>query len=289
MRPNCGPCRRRAVACTYALRRDTSGEAQQLLGLLKTLPEHHAFAVLRQFRAANGDCAAALSVLKAGEADLPTSRKQITDRGAAALRKPALETELSCRHPVAYPVQSPIVAAVLQNSNLLRPVPSAQHPPSFAQSHLSLGPAASPTDPTLAGSSNLAMDGAQRAVPGSSTYPHISLQAPYIDADSAVNSYRLRESATSSRTPPVQYCDWRLGALRISYWTSVPVSDSFAASVISLYLVTDHPLVGTFDPDLFVADLVEQRQAFCSSVLVNALLYWGCVRKTSVPPCRFLR
>ena len=268
------------MACTYAVRRDTSEEAQELLGLLKTLPEYRAFAAIRLLRASNGDCAAALSVLKAGEGDVPTPPEHNTDRDAAAVQTSTLEMELSCRHPVAYPVQPRVVAAVLLNSNLLHPVPSAQPPPSSARSPLSLGLTGRPADSNLAGSSSLARHGVQPIVPEGPAYPHVSLQAPYIDADSAVNSYRFLESSTAPQTPPVQYCDHRLEALRISYWTSVPVSDNFAARVISLYLVTDHPLVGTFDPDLFVADLVDQRQAFCSPVLVNALLYWGCVRRT---------
>jgi hypothetical protein len=44
--------------------------------------------------------------------------------------------------------------------------------------------------------------------------------------------------------------------LDITFWTTVPVTSETAAKAISLYLETDHPLLGTFDPDLFVADLI---------------------------------
>jgi hypothetical protein len=63
----------------------------------------------------------------------------------------------------------------------------------------------------------------------------------------------------------------------MSFWSSVPISDDIAAKIISLYLETDHPLLGTFDPDLFVDDLVNCRLRYCSPLLVSALMYRGCV------------
>ena len=87
------------------------------------------------------------------------------------------------------------------------------------------------------------------------------------------------------RVPPAEstfhtssdYCDTRLHELDISFWTSVPISNEFAANVISLYLETDHPLLGIFDPALFISDLVTWKLQFCSRLLVNAILYWACV------------
>ena len=74
-----------------------------------------------------------------------------------------------------------------------------------------------------------------------------------------------------------QYCDERLHQLVISRWTKVAVTDEFAAEVISLYLETDHPLLGLFDADLFLDNLVSGELNFCSPLLVNALLCWSCV------------
>ena len=73
-------------------------------------------------------------------------------------------------------------------------------------------------------------------------------------------------------------CDPRLGSVNFSRWTSVPIEDGLAARCISLYLVTDHPLLGHFDPDLFISGLISERGEYCSSLLVNALLYWASVR-----------
>lgn len=47
---------------------------------------------------------------------------------------------------------------------------------------------------------------------------------------------------------------------------------------MSLYLVNQHPILGTFDADLFVQDLVAQQLRYCSPLLVNAVLYYACVR-----------
>ncbi|CAM1507497.1 Fc.00g071380.m01.CDS01 [Cosmosporella sp. VM-42] len=71
-------------------------------------------------------------------------------------------------------------------------------------------------------------------------------------------------------------CDDRLGELQIQYWTSVKLSNDLAARIISLYLRTDHPLLGLFSPNLFVADLVSRRTQHCSPLLVSALMYWAC-------------
>lgn len=76
-------------------------------------------------------------------------------------------------------------------------------------------------------------------------------------------------------------CDPRLEHLRISRWTAVDIDNGTAAKCISLYLQTDHPLLGHFDPDLFLDDLLSpegQPTEYCSSLLVNSLLYWACVR-----------
>lgn len=72
-------------------------------------------------------------------------------------------------------------------------------------------------------------------------------------------------------------CDSRLEELDIQFWTDVSIDNDTAARCISLYLETDHPLLGHFDPELFVLDLVSCQDQYCSSLLVNALLYWACV------------
>lgn len=74
-----------------------------------------------------------------------------------------------------------------------------------------------------------------------------------------------------------QYYDERLHRLKISFWTTIPISNSFAAAAISLYMTTEHSTIGIFDPDLFIGDLVEHRLNYCSSFLVNAILCYAVV------------
>lgn len=69
--------------------------------------------------------------------------------------------------------------------------------------------------------------------------------------------------------------DPRLSRLNIHLWTKVPISSELAARTITLYLETDHPLLGFFEPDLFLSDLIEGKTKYCSSLLVNSLLYWA--------------
>ncbi|KAL7944147.1 N-terminal fungal transcription regulatory domain-containing protein [Trichoderma barbatum] len=79
-------------------------------------------------------------------------------------------------------------------------------------------------------------------------------------------------------------CDSRLTQLNISDWTNVSISKEYAARAISLYLETDHPLLGFFEPNLFVSNLTTGKTDYCSSLLVNALLYWACQMNSSQDP-----
>ncbi|KAM5522778.1 C6 transcription factor [Fusarium oxysporum f. sp. phaseoli] len=81
-----------------------------------------------------------------------------------------------------------------------------------------------------------------------------------------------------------QYCDSSLEKLRISYWTKVPVSNKLAATLISFYIETDHKIMGFFDADVFLEDLVECRRRFCSAFLVNAVLCLACQEYTAIKP-----
>jgi hypothetical protein len=83
---------------------------------------------------------------------------------------------------------------------------------------------------------------------------------------------------------PADYCDARLQQLEIAYWTSAPISNALAASLISLYLKIDHPTLGLFDDDLFLDDLTQNRARYSSSLLVASILVWACVSYSSHAP-----
>jgi hypothetical protein len=67
-------------------------------------------------------------------------------------------------------------------------------------------------------------------------------------------------------------------------WCSVAIPNDLAGRLIGFYLETDHAVLGHFDADLFVEDLVQFRSEFCSSLLVNSLLLWACVSSSHVLP-----
>lgn len=86
---------------------------------------------------------------------------------------------------------------------------------------------------------------------------------------------------TSPVSGPVQdrhYCDSRLNRLSIKYWTAIPISDEFAASVLSHHLETYHAIFGCVDCDLFLSDLVGHELNYCSPMLVSAIMSFACVR-----------
>ncbi|KAG5974960.1 hypothetical protein E4U55_007947 [Claviceps digitariae] len=83
-------------------------------------------------------------------------------------------------------------------------------------------------------------------------------------------------ASESGGTGDFTLCDARLSKLNIRHWTSVDISDDLAARCISLYLQTDHPLLGHFDPELFVSHLISEEHEYCSALLINSMLYWAC-------------
>lgn len=78
-----------------------------------------------------------------------------------------------------------------------------------------------------------------------------------------------------------RFADLRLEDLDISFWSTVPVTNLYAASAISMYLETGRHFLGLFHSELFVGDLVKCRLRFCSSFLVAALLALASVRQPS--------
>ncbi|KAL7948832.1 hypothetical protein V8C42DRAFT_230442 [Trichoderma barbatum] len=156
-----------------------------------------------------------------------------------------LEFELSSLHQIAYPILLPLEVNKLESSPFedISPSPLA----------------------VLATS--------RQTTPGNSTEPGGAL------LDGALSN----EPSRASDNPIVlhglehsHYCDDHLDQLSIAYWTTVPISDSSAATLISVFLDNDQTIVGFFDADLFVEDLVNQRLRFCSSFLVSAVLYVAC-------------
>lgn len=103
----------------------------------------------------------------------------------------------------------------------------------------------------------------------------------FLDGQPSVAAQLEDAKTTNKPADHPQYCDPRLERLNIGFWTSVPVSETQAASAISLYLETHHPIWSFFDASIFLRDLVECRtdsDATCTSFLVNSLLAFAMVR-----------
>ncbi|KAK6076276.1 zinc finger protein, partial [Seiridium cupressi] len=250
-RPVCDICKKRGIEkCFYSDKRDISDGTSEILDLLKSETESTAIDILRLLRS-NHDPSTVLALIRskseanqqhlAGDLDLGTSMPQNS----------LMEAELVVKNPTLYPVMHSLSISSLVQSQL------------FRSAHLV------PTEPrdqqSPAGSSNT--PGADHAQ---------ELDTPGYDFDSAIRRFRHPKSQVNLVRDRTTLCDERLSDLDISFWTTVPIPNRLAAKVISLYLVTDHPLLGTFEPGQFVADLVNHRLTSCSHFLVNTLLYWGC-------------
>lgn len=101
-----------------------------------------------------------------------------------------------------------------------------------------------------------------------------------IASSSLVGGYTENTPPSGTRmslSGPHMYCDYRLELLSVSYWTRIPIDNGLAARLISHFLRTDHPVLGFFDADLFVHDLVEQGLSFCSSFLFHSVMSVACV------------
>lgn len=91
--------------------------------------------------------------------------------------------------------------------------------------------------------------------------------------DSAPGQFTPQSSPIDTCQPVPSYFDSRLANLKeVGFWTGVAVTDAFAAGAISLYLQTDWPVFGLFEPSLFIHDFIERKFDHCSQFLVNSIL-----------------
>jgi hypothetical protein len=103
---------------------------------------------------------------------------------------------------------------------------------------------------------------------------------------SDINGQLLIDSERAVQKPslPRTFCDDHLHKINIGYWSMVPMQNELAASLISLYIETDHSYLGFLDMDLFLEDIMYCRQRFCSPFLVSAVLYNASHKYVAVEP-----
>lgn len=93
-------------------------------------------------------------------------------------------------------------------------------------------------------------------------------------------SLSVATSSGSTSLPssePHAYCDPRLEHLSVEFWTRIPIDDRLAAQAISHFVELDHHVLGFFNADLFLRDLIQQGLTFCSSFLFNSVMAIACV------------
>ena len=197
-------------------------------------------------------------------------------RGAGPPADSDIEFELMARHQVVYLKIKPVTPSFLERVVEI-PASASRSPPQPA--------AESPSIEYSSAQYNEKDERHKR--PRTCSPLHVSnaaetSSAPTVSAmGSSANPSTPRLARTSpSPAPRGVYCDERLRQLQMDYWTCVPVSDEFAATVLSAYLENDHLILGAFDADVVLDDLVHFSLRFCSSFLVNALMFAACV---SVP------
>ncbi|KAJ6439386.1 Nitrogen assimilation transcription factor nirA [Purpureocillium lavendulum] len=224
--------------------RDDHARLSRLIDVLRIVPEAKALDILGKLRHTTAD----LDTLLFGDKQRLFAPDALPRRALACLpTQGSLEFELMVRHAVAYPTLAPLDAAGVGVMSLL----------------------------TCAVANNLADD--------------ISSDLP---TTASSLTPEIHESAARERGPPRRYtpapptilCDSRLELLDISSWSQVKVKSELAATLISLYLRTDHPTLGFFDADLFLADLVDVRVRYCSRLLVSAVLSWACLAYAKFDP-----
>lgn len=72
--------------------------------------------------------------------------------------------------------------------------------------------------------------------------------------------------------------DPRLDSIKPSKWTSVSDSDEMMRALLRLYFIHEYSWFAMFHMDHFLDDMLSGSTLFCSSLLVNAVLAYACVR-----------
>ncbi|KAG6355116.1 hypothetical protein INS49_004197 [Diaporthe citri] len=175
----------------------------------------------------------------------------VTARSIPLPSRTSVEFELMHRHPILYPAVATLDSLEIKVSDL-RTLPYRDHESETA---------ARPSKLSSRRPSSRGPSPAQRGLQRRPSSPG--------------------PSAASDRDPP-QLCDQRLRHIRVLNWTQVPISNDLAARLISFYLTVDHPILGLFDADLFLGDLVAHKTEFCCPLLLSAVLCFSCQGYSSI-------
>jgi hypothetical protein len=237
------------------------GAAEELVQHLRWVPDHQASVALARLRVCE-DASSALSYFRGG----PTGYRLSEQSTALSFLPPVqsdTELELMVRHPTAFP---PLDASVDLQLGLR---------PARWQAQMQLW------DRDRADEVALQQSGSHPTAESSAS--SVAMTVP--PSQSGISSLSIAPVQVGPSLQP-RYANPRLSRLNIKFWSTVSVTNHYAAEAISLYLETDHPLIALFDPDTLLDALVEADLDQCSSFLVNALLAFASVRPfLSLPFC----
>lgn len=233
------------------LQRELS-EHVEILEQLRSVPEAEAILMIRRLKS-TPNASMVLSSLQGGAHTTTRLSELKTSRGVMAPTDSEIEFELGVLHGSVYPVLLPLDLASIDMESL------------FARRSRKTSGKSSPASPS---STNHEVAGKSPVITDFTALPLSPLRG----------IYSRQPSRVPGPIPDRQYCDRRLNYLKINYWTCVPISDEFAACVLSHYLESDHPIYACVDVDLFLSDLVDRTLTHCSPFLVSALMSFACVR-----------
>lgn len=101
----------------------------------------------------------------------------------------------------------------------------------------------------------------------------------------------LSESSFSDYKEPyfkpfhaAEVVDTRLFDVDISQWTNVCDNNALMRDLLSEWLHCEYHFTAALQKDLFFEDMASQRDDFCSSLLVNVVLGYACVRRANKLP-----
>ncbi|KAH7113806.1 hypothetical protein B0J11DRAFT_140351 [Dendryphion nanum] len=250
----CVACQSRDSMCTYATPKDTETRStvlrrqnmelreevatlRDLIDHLKSMPVDAVHDALQRLQA-GFDPAVVVQTFK-GEVPGPRLSEQETAQAILPPIHSSKEFELLVRHPIAYPL-------------------------------LDLCRKAQATGDTLVHSGATIISNVFPSNPSNPIEDHPRIQPG--EDEFVLQNRDSVEGEPDNPEPPPQYFDARLTQLNIDFWTSVSISNTTAASVISDFLKYQNSTWCVFHDALFVRDLVELRFDYCSPFMVSSLL-----------------
>ncbi|KAM0321360.1 hypothetical protein ACHAQA_010162 [Verticillium albo-atrum] len=108
--------------------------------------------------------------------------------------------------------------------------------------------------------------------------PDSSLTQDDINAPALTN---LRDLSKGHR-----FVDSRLSWVKATRWTSVTDEDAFVANLVSLYVSWEHASCRIFDENYFIEQLLSGEGAYCSPLLINAILAVAKLNYKAIVPRR---